>query len=144
MIFEVGVKVLLLILLLRGLQTLIGFFEPVGGGVIIYDMHVVNNVCSLRPEVSEEETPHHLLLVLQRGTFEFVLPSMHGATSVYFGVVMHVNWGEFLARKVRDLITKLVVTLFDEAPLLVVEGVAYFKCHPHPSQWSDKSVGLMT
>ena len=96
-LFEAGVKVFLLLLLLSGFQELIVFFGLVGGGVSIHDTHVVNTVCPLIPKVSDEDTPLQLSLILQRVLFEFVLPFTHGATSVYFGVATHVRGGEGLA-----------------------------------------------
>ena len=53
MLFEEGVKVLLLLLLLSSFQALIGCFGLVGGGVSIHNTHVVNTVLPLRQEVSD-------------------------------------------------------------------------------------------
>ena len=53
-LFEAGVKVLLLIILLSGLQALLGGFGQVGGGVHIHATHVVNTVRLLRPKVSDQ------------------------------------------------------------------------------------------
>ena len=89
--FEAGVKVLLLILLLRVLHALIRVFGLVGGGVSINNRHVVNTVCPLRPKVFDEEIPLQLLLFLRRGPFEFVLTSTHVVTCVSFEVVTHVS-----------------------------------------------------
>ena len=97
------------------------------GGVSIYDTHVVNNVYPLIPEVSGEDTPLQISLYIRRGPFELVLPSMHGATCVYFGVVMHRHGDEGLAFKVGDPITYIVMTRRDEALLLAVKGVADIK-----------------
>ena len=96
-LFETGVKVLLLIFLLSGFQALLRGFGMVGGGVIIHDMHVVNTVRPLHSEVSNEEIPDQISLVLQRGPFEIVLPFMYGASCVYFGVVTHMCGGEGLS-----------------------------------------------
>ena len=49
MMFEAGVEVLLLLLLLSIFQALFGVFNLIGGGLGIHDMHVVNTVCLLRP-----------------------------------------------------------------------------------------------
>ena len=46
--FEAGVEVLLLLLLLSGFQALLGFFLLVGGGISIHYTHVVNTVRTLR------------------------------------------------------------------------------------------------
>ena len=73
-LFEAGVEVLTLLLLLRGLQALIGVFGLVGVEFSIHDMHVVNTVYPLCPEVSDEEIPFQLPLVLHRGPFEIVSP----------------------------------------------------------------------
>ena len=64
MLFVADVKVISILLLLRSFQALLGVFGLVGGGVSIHGTHVVNTVCTLHPEVSDEETPLHLLLVL--------------------------------------------------------------------------------
>ena len=82
----------------------------------------------LRPEVSYEEIPLRLSLVLQRGPFEIFLTSTHGGNYVDFGVVTHVRGGEGLACKVGNPITYLVVMLYDEASLLAVKVVVNFKC----------------
>ena len=90
-------------------------------------MHVVNTVRTLRPDVSEEDIPLQPPLVLRKEPSEFVLPSTHSATSVYFGIVMHVCGGEGITRKVGDPITKLIVTRRYEASLFAVKGVEYVK-----------------
>ena len=88
----------------------------------------MNAVCPMRLDVSDEETPVHIFLVLQRGPFEFLPPSTHGATCLYFGVIMHMCGGECLACKVSDSIKDLVVTRRDEVHLFVFKGVADVKC----------------
>ena len=98
-LFEAGFKVLLIILFFSGFQALLGGFGLVGGGVSIHHMHIMNTVHTLRTEVSDEEISLQLLPILQRGTFEFVLLSVHGVIYVYYGVIKHVCWGEGLARK---------------------------------------------
>ena len=90
------------------------------GGVSIHNMHVVNTVRPLHPEVYDEEIPLQLFFVLLRVTFEIVLPSTYGATCVDFGVVTHMHGGEGL---------EIVVTHCGEASLLAVEGVADVKCY---------------
>ena len=55
--FEAGIEIIVILLLLRGFQALLGVFGLVGGGVSIHDTHVINTVCTLRPKVSDEETP---------------------------------------------------------------------------------------
>ena len=72
--FESGVKVLPLLLLLVGLQALLGVFGLGGGGVRINYTHVVNTVCTLSPEVSDKQIPCQILLILQRLLFYIVLP----------------------------------------------------------------------
>ena len=64
MVFESGVELLLILLLLRSSQALIGVFGLVRGGVSILDTHVMNTVCPLCPEVSGEDIPIHISLVL--------------------------------------------------------------------------------
>ena len=64
MMFEAGVEVLLLLLLLSGFQALLGFFLLVGGGISIHYTHVVNTVRPLCPEVSYEETTFQLSFIL--------------------------------------------------------------------------------
>ena len=63
------------------------------------------------------------------GTILIVLPSTHGTTCVYSGVVTHIRASEGIARKVGDSITELVVTRHDEASLLAVEVVTDVKCY---------------
>ena len=87
----------------------------------------MNTVYPLRSEISDEEIPLQLSYVLLRGLFEIFLPSVHGATCVYFGVVTHVRGGEGLYRMVEDPIMDLVVTCRDEASILAVKGVADVK-----------------
>ena len=62
-----------------------------------------------------------------RASFDIILPSMHSATCVDFGVVMHVWGGKGLDCKVGDPITELFVNCRDEASLLAVKGVACIK-----------------
>ena len=62
--FEADIEVILLLLLLGVFQKLLRSFGLVGGGVSIHDTHVVNTVCPLRIEVSDEKIPLHILLVL--------------------------------------------------------------------------------
>ena len=69
MLFEAGIEVLLLILLLSGFQALLVVFGLVGGGVIIHDTHVMNTVSPLGSDVSDENIPLQISLVLQRGPF---------------------------------------------------------------------------
>ena len=59
-LFEAGVGVLLIILLLRSFQALLGIFRLVGGGVSIHDTHVVNTLRPLCPEISDEDSPLQL------------------------------------------------------------------------------------
>ena len=49
MVFESGVELLLILLLLRISQALIGVFGLVRGGVSILDTHVMNTVCPYFP-----------------------------------------------------------------------------------------------
>ena len=64
MLFKSGVKVILILLLFRNFQELFRGFVPVGGGVNIQNTHVMNTVCPLYPEVSDDETPLQISLVL--------------------------------------------------------------------------------
>ena len=96
-------------------------FDLIGGGVVIHDMHVVNTVRPVRPEVSNEETPLQTPLVFLRVTFEFLIPSMHGTTCLDFGISMNVCGCEGLAHKVSEPITDFVLMQCDEASLLAVE-----------------------
>ena len=116
--FEEGVEVVLF-LVLSGFQALLGVFGLVVGGVSIHETRIVNNVCTLRPEFFDEEIPLWLSLVL---------PFVHGATCEYFGVLTNVRGGGFLARKVGDPITELVVIRCDESYLLAVKGAEDIKC----------------
>ena len=63
-LFEEGVKIILLILLLNDFQALIGVFVLVVCAVIIHNIHVGNTVSPLRLEVYDEDTPLQLSLVL--------------------------------------------------------------------------------
>ena len=123
MLFEAGIEVLHLILLLSGLQALLGGCGQVGEAVHIHDTHFVNTVRTMRTKVPDQEIPLQLLLVFRRGPFEFAPP----ATCVDFGIV-----GEGLALKVSNPITELAVTRRDEASLLVANGVTDGKCRPTP------------
>ena len=134
-IFEAGVEVLLLLLLLNGFQTLLGGFVLLGGGVSIDYMHFVNTVHPLHPKIYDEEIPLCFSLVLRRRPSEFVLPSSHGVTCVDFGVVTHMRGDEGLARKVDNPITELIMTHLDEASLLSVEGVV-------DSKFCSKSIAM--
>ena len=67
MMFESGIELLLIIPLLlldSGFQELLGGFGLLRGGVSINNTHFVNNVCPLRPEVSYENIPLQISLVL--------------------------------------------------------------------------------
>ena len=55
-LFEVGVRILIFVRLISGFQEILMGFRLVGGGISIHYTHVVNNVCTLCPEVSYEET----------------------------------------------------------------------------------------
>ena len=82
----------------RGFQALLGDFVLVGGGgVSIHNMHALNTVCTLRPEVSGKEIPLQISILLQMGPFEIILTYMHGTTCVDFWVVTYVRGGEGLA-----------------------------------------------
>ena len=120
---------LILLLLISIFQALLGCFGLVVGSIIIHDMYVVNTVCTLYPEVSDEEIPLWISLVLQMIPFELVLPLMHSATCVDFGVVTHVRGSEVLACKVGDPITEIFVTRRGEASLLVFKGASDVKCY---------------
>ena len=63
-LFEAGIKTLLFLLLLSGLQALRRGFGMVGVGVSIHDTYVVNTFLPLRPEVYDEDIPLHLSFVL--------------------------------------------------------------------------------
>ena len=64
MLFEASVNIILIILLLGGFQALLGCFGLVGGGVSIHEIHVVDTVHPLNPEVSDEKIFLQLSLVL--------------------------------------------------------------------------------
>ena len=119
MLFEAGIEVLLLILLLRGFQALLLGFGLIRGSVGIHDTHVANTVRPLIPDIYDEDIPLQLPLFLLRGPSEFVLTSMNSATCVDFVVG--------LSCKVINPITELVVTRHDEASLFAFKGVADVK-----------------
>ena len=129
MLFEAGVDILLLLILVSVFQELLGGFGLVGGGASIHDTHVMNTFLPLIPKVYDEEIPLHISLVLRRVPFELFLVSMCSATCVDFGVVMHVHGVEVLTCKFRDPITELVEAHRDETSLLSVKGVADVKFH---------------
>ena len=56
-IFYTSVEVLLLIILIIGLQVLLGGFGLVGDGVSIRDTHTMNTILPLHPQVPYQETP---------------------------------------------------------------------------------------
>ena len=87
----------------------------------------MNTVLPLHPLISYDDTPLHIYYVLLRGPFELVLPFTHVANCVDFGVLMHVRWVESLARKVRNIITELIMTRRDKAYILAVKGVVDIK-----------------
>ena len=47
--FEAGIEIIVILLLLRGFQALLGVFGLVGGGFSIHNTHIVNTVRPLRP-----------------------------------------------------------------------------------------------
>ena len=53
-LFESAIELVLLLIPLCSFQSFIGVFGLVGDGISIHDTHVVNTVCPLRPEVSDE------------------------------------------------------------------------------------------
>ena len=53
-LFKAGIDILIFLLPFSGFQSIIGGFGQVGGGVSIYDTHVMNTVCPLCPEVSDK------------------------------------------------------------------------------------------
>ena len=55
MLFLGGIEIIIFLLLLSGVQALLGGVGLLRGGVNIHDTHVVNNVCPLLSEVSDEE-----------------------------------------------------------------------------------------
>ena len=62
------VEVLFLLFALGGLQALLQGFRLVGDSVIIHDMHVVNTVCPLSPNIPDQQplsppAPPHLAAV---------------------------------------------------------------------------------
>ena len=66
MFFEAGVDLLHLLILISCFQALIRVSGLVGGGVSIHDTHFMNNFRPLYPEVSDEDIPLHLSLVLKK------------------------------------------------------------------------------
>ena len=62
--FEEGVKVTLLLLVINGFQALLRFLGLVGGVLSINDTHVVNNIRTIFAEVSDDEITLQLYLVL--------------------------------------------------------------------------------
>ena len=102
----------------------------VGGGISVHNTYVINTFRPLCSEVYDENIPLQIFYVLQRGPFELVLPSTHGATCVEFGVVTHVNGGEGLACMARDLLTEIIVTRCYEAYIIAVKGMIDVKCRP--------------
>ena len=53
-LFEAAIDSVLLLIPLCSFQSFLGGFGLVGDGLSIHDTHVVNTVCPLRPEVSDE------------------------------------------------------------------------------------------
>ena len=56
-LFVADVEIILLIILIRGFQAVLGVFGLVGGGVSIHTTNAVNTVRPLGTEISDEETP---------------------------------------------------------------------------------------
>ena len=63
-LFEAGVEIILLIILIRSFQALLEGFGLVVGGVSIHGTHAINTVYPLRPEVYDEEIPLQIYLVI--------------------------------------------------------------------------------
>ena len=64
MMFEAGVKIILIVCLLCVFQALLGGFRLAGGGVIIHDPHVVNTDHPLSSKVCNEDIPLQLYFVI--------------------------------------------------------------------------------
>ena len=64
MLFEAGVKILIILCLLSSFQEFFGGFGLLGGGSSIHDTYVVNTDCPLCSEVSDEDNPLQLSFIL--------------------------------------------------------------------------------
>ena len=97
-LLEAALQVHILLTLIRLLQKFIGGILQIGLSISVHDLHVVNTVCPVLPEVPEQKVS-----LLFRGLWRSVLcvcdaigPSwigfslLHGATLVDEGVVEHV------------------------------------------------------
>ena len=92
-----GVKLLLLLHLISGFHALLRVFGLVGSGISIHDTHVVNTVCDLHPEVSDEDTPSIFLSSFKGYPLSFSLPPCTERPVYIFWVVTHMRGGEGLA-----------------------------------------------
>ena len=67
---EAIILVILLLLILRRLETLIWWLVPMGEGVSVHDMHVVNTVCPSLPEVADQQV--YLLIQIDQSRWWIV------------------------------------------------------------------------
>ena len=130
---DASLQVHLLLTPLCLLQTSLGGFISIGLCISVHNMHVVNTVCPILPEVPEQKVsllfcglyPSVHWVGAATGAGRIGLWPLHGATLVYEGVVAYVRGGEDLARQIRNPVMELIVTRRYEATPLAIKGVAY-------------------
>ena len=101
-------------------------------GISVHDAHVVNTICPILSEVTDQEVSlllhglwwrHVVLVGCDFGPGRLILWPLHGATFEDEVVVAHVRGGELFSGQVRDPVLDLVMTLRDEAAPLAIKGV---------------------
>ena len=104
-----------------------------GLSICVHNMHFVNTVSTILPDVPDQEVTLMLRGLWWRrvvldgsacGPGQICLRLLHGATCKYEGVVAHVRGGEYFAGQVHDPVTDLVMTRRDEAVPFTIEGMA--------------------
>ena len=115
------------------MQALFRCLCQIGLGICVHDVHVVNTVSPILPEVTDQDVPI-LLRGLYRwcgvwdycgfGSGRLCLRPLHGTTCEYEAFITHVRGGDRFYSQVRDPVTELVVTRRDKAALLAVKSIA--------------------
>ena len=116
----------------RFVEALFRVLFLVCGGVSVHDMHAVNTVVPLLPEVPDKKVYlmfRYLWWLHCCSTNVSVCPSwrglrpLHSATWVNEGFVAYAGGGEGFASQVCYPVTDLVITRREEAALFTVKGV---------------------
>ena len=132
---EVILQVLPLFLLFHCLEALIQWLILVIEGVIIHNMHAMNNVHPSMPEFTDYNIPF-LIGPLLRCQCNFGwsiywmgLSLPHCTTWIDEGVVSHLQEGNGFPCKVGNRIMELVVIGSNEATIITILDLVYGECH---------------